>query len=129
VSDASTADRLRRERNVWLATVRPDGRPHLAPVWFVFVDGAFWVGTGEASVKVRNLAANPTATVSLEDGDDPVVAECAASVHPRPYPSAVVDAFAAKYDWDLTVEVDEDVGTLALLHLPVRRWVMGGPLS
>ena len=24
----------------WLATVRPDGRPHVMPVWTVWVDGA-----------------------------------------------------------------------------------------
>jgi len=28
--------RLQSDANLWLATVRPDGRPHLAPVWFVF---------------------------------------------------------------------------------------------
>jgi nitroimidazol reductase NimA-like FMN-containing flavoprotein (pyridoxamine 5'-phosphate oxidase superfamily) len=126
VSDA-TADRLQRDRNIWLATVRPDGRPHLAPVWFVFVDGAFWVGTGAASVKVRNLATNAAATVSLEDGNAPVVAECTGWVHPRPYPPAVVEAFASKYEWDLAVEEDADVGTVTLVHLPVRRWIMGGP--
>lgn len=126
MSDA-TADRLQRDRNIWLATVRPDGRPHLAPVWFVFVDGAFWVGTGAASVKVRNLATNAAATVSLEDGNAPVVAECTGWVHPRPYPPAVVEAFASKYEWDLAVEEDADVGTVTLVHLPVRRWIMGGP--
>lgn len=26
------APRLEKEANVWLATVRPDGRPHLIPI-------------------------------------------------------------------------------------------------
>ena len=30
-------ERLRTEANVWLATMRPDGRPHVSPIWFVWV--------------------------------------------------------------------------------------------
>jgi PPOX class probable F420-dependent enzyme len=119
--------RLDAERNVWLATVRPDGRPHLAPVWFVVVNGALWVGTGAGSVKVRNLRERPDATVALEDGNDPVVAEVTGRVVDRPFPTAVVDAFAEKYGWDITVEVDDDLGELALVQLLPHRWVMGSP--
>ena len=68
-------DRLHAERNIWLATVRPDGCPHVAPVWFVYVDERIWVGTGLDSVRVRNLRSNPAASATLEDGDSPVVAE------------------------------------------------------
>jgi hypothetical protein len=39
-----------------LATVRSDGRPHAAPVWFeVDEAGDLWFTTVEGSVKVRNL--------------------------------------------------------------------------
>ena len=31
-------ERLRDSRNYWLATVRPDGRPHVMPVWAVWDD-------------------------------------------------------------------------------------------
>ncbi|MFJ8363696.1 pyridoxamine 5'-phosphate oxidase family protein [Streptomyces sp. NPDC093984] len=30
-------DRLARERNAWLCTVRPDGSPHVTPVWFLYL--------------------------------------------------------------------------------------------
>jgi hypothetical protein len=30
----------------WLATVRPDGRPHVMPVWAIWVDDAFYFVTG-----------------------------------------------------------------------------------
>lgn len=123
----TTAERLAHERNLWLATVRPDGRPHLAPVWFVHDGGAFWVGTGAASVKVANLAHSPRATVALEAGDTPVVAETTVRSVARPFPAEVIAAFAEKYRWDLTVEVDEDVGEVVLLALSVDRWVLGGP--
>ena len=109
------------ERNVWLATVRPDGRPHLAPVWFVLVDHHLWVGTGASSVKVRNLRANPKATVALDDTVDPLVEEVLAEIVDPPFPSAVVEAFARKYGWDITVEVDDDLGALVLLDLVPQR--------
>ena len=91
--------RLDTDANLGLATTRPDGRPHLAPVWFVAVDGDLWVGTGADSVKVRNLTADARAPVALEDGDDPVVAEVTVELVARPFPPPVVGAFAAKYGW------------------------------
>lgn len=39
-----------------LASVRADGRPHLAPVWFVLDGYDLVFNTGKASVKGRNLA-------------------------------------------------------------------------
>jgi F420H(2)-dependent biliverdin reductase len=126
-ADRTTAHRLSHEPNVWLATVRPDGSPHLTPIWFVFVGGRFWLGTGAASVKVRNLAANPAVSVCLQDGNDPLVAEGTASLAPRPFPDAVVEAFRSKYDWDVTVDEDEDMGPLALVRIDVCRWLLGTP--
>ena len=29
--------RLGRESTIWLATVRADGRPHLVPLWYVWL--------------------------------------------------------------------------------------------
>lgn len=124
---SATAERLATERNLWLASVRPDGRPHLVPVWFAWVEGAFWIGTGARSAKARNLANEPRAAVALEDGGAPVAAEVVATEVPRPFPVAVVDAFAAKYSWDITVEEDDDIGEVLLLQLDPVRWLLGAP--
>lgn len=120
-----SVERLQYERNVWMTTVRPDGRPHLAPVWFVYVDDRLWIGTGLTSVRVRNLSANPAASISLEAGDAPVVAEGSVVVHEHERPSVVVAAFASKYDWDITVADDVDLGRLALLEFRPHRWLYG----
>jgi nitroimidazol reductase NimA-like FMN-containing flavoprotein (pyridoxamine 5'-phosphate oxidase superfamily) len=40
----------------WLATVQPDGRPHLIPVIAFWIDGAFYFIAGEGTRKARNLA-------------------------------------------------------------------------
>lgn len=118
-------ERLATSRNVWLATVRADGRPHIAPVWFVYVDGRMWICTGRSSVRVRNLRERPNASASLEDGNAPVVAEGTVVIHEVHRPPGVVDAFRAKYDWDITVEVDNDIGELTLLELRPHRWLFG----
>lgn len=118
-------ERLATSRNVWLATVRDDGRPHVAPVWFVHVDDRIWIGTGKTSVRARNLRRNPAASVALEDGDTPVVAEGTVTLHDVERPAPVVEAFLAKYEWDVTVDVDDDIGELILLEFRPHRWLFG----
>ncbi len=59
-------DRLEKGRTYWLATARPDGRPHVMPVWGVWFGGAFYFSTGKESRKAKNLAANPTCSVAVE---------------------------------------------------------------
>ena len=122
-----TRDRLTTERNLWLASVRPDGRPHLVPIWFVFLRDRFWIATGAASVKVRNLMATPMVCVSLEGGNEPVVAEGIAQLHPAPFPADVVAAFMTKFSWDIAIDDDPDVGVVALCEIAVTRWVHGAP--
>jgi PPOX class probable F420-dependent enzyme len=54
-----------------LATVRPDGSPHVAPVW-VDVDGEDLVfNTGSETVKGRNLATDPRCALSVQDERPP----------------------------------------------------------
>ena len=45
-------------RTCWLATTRPDGRPHLMPVIAFWIDDALHIVVGEGSRKARNLAAD-----------------------------------------------------------------------
>jgi nitroimidazol reductase NimA-like FMN-containing flavoprotein (pyridoxamine 5'-phosphate oxidase superfamily) len=66
---------LREARNYWLATVRPDGRPHATPVWGVWVDGALYLSGFPQARWARNLAANPAVTAHLESGDLVVIIE------------------------------------------------------
>ena len=68
-------ERLTAARNYWICTTRPDGRPHAAPVWGLWLDGAVWFSTSRRSQKARNLAASPTLLVHLESGDDVVILE------------------------------------------------------
>lgn len=124
--DDAVSTRLRTERILWCCTLRPDGSPHLTPVWFAHVEGTFWIGTAARSVKVRNVRADPRVSLALPDGDAPVVAEGDAVVRTSGYPDAVVAALAAKYDgWDVRDPLG-DGSPGALLEVRVRRWLMAG---
>jgi PPOX class probable F420-dependent enzyme len=54
-----------------LGTVRADGRPHVAPVWYVVDDGAVVFTTGSDTVKGRNLRRTGWATLSVDDDAPP----------------------------------------------------------
>jgi PPOX class probable F420-dependent enzyme len=85
-------------RNYWIATTRPDGRPHAAPVWGVWLDETFYFSTGRKSVKARNLAHNPSLVVHLESGDDVVILEGTAEAVSDPaILSRFNQAYGAKY--------------------------------
>ena len=58
-------------RTAKLATVRVDGRPHIAPIWFV-VDGDDLVfTTGAATVKGKALQRDPRVTLCVDDERPP----------------------------------------------------------
>jgi hypothetical protein len=67
--------RLEQARNYWVASSGPDGSPHLAAVWGVWVDDAFHFSTGGRSRKARNLATDPRCVVSPEQAEEAVVLE------------------------------------------------------
>jgi len=56
-----------------LATVRPDGGPHVQPIWFVLdeTDGALVFMTGARTVKGRNLRRDPRASLVVDDEAPP----------------------------------------------------------
>lgn len=59
---------LAEQRTVRLATASPDGRPHVVPLWFVWVDGAMFMNSTLGNVTIRNIQHNPIATGSVDDG-------------------------------------------------------------
>lgn len=77
---SAVADRLSQiapGENVFtvLGTVRPDGRPHAAPVGAMWIDGAWYVVTGPGTRKGRNLAHNPACTLTARIAGCDVVFE------------------------------------------------------
>ena len=68
-------ERLVGSHDYWLATVRPEGGPHVMPVWGVWAHGAAWFSSSRASRKSRNIAADPRAVITTDNPLQPVVIE------------------------------------------------------
>ena len=94
-------ERLARARTYWLATVRPDGRPHVTPIWGVWLDGALYFDGHPGTRWARNLAGNPACAVHLESGDDVVILEGSVEDLDRVTDTAlatrIVEVWRAKY--------------------------------
>lgn len=59
---------LRASRTMTLATLGPDGTPHLVAMWFGVIDGDVWFETKAKSQKAVNLRRDPRVTLLVEDG-------------------------------------------------------------
>jgi hypothetical protein len=72
---ADVRARLERSLHYWIATTRPDGRPHVVPRWGVWLDESWYYDGSPATRHARNLTSNPAAVLHLEDGREAVVLE------------------------------------------------------
>jgi hypothetical protein len=59
----------------WLATINPDGGPHVTGVGALWVDEAFWFETGEQTRKGRNLSRDPRCTLSVATHEFDLIVE------------------------------------------------------
>src|SRR6266404_3289823 len=59
----------------WLATINPDGSPHVTGVGALWAEGCFWFETGKATRKGRNLARDPRCTLSVAAQEFDLVVE------------------------------------------------------
>jgi hypothetical protein len=114
-------ERLAVARNYWVGTTRPDGRPHLMPVWGVWLADRFYFSSGAGSRKARNLAAQAACTVGLElEGDAVIIEGMAVLVTDAADRARALVAYGAKYAWDIT-------GFAEPLYMVVPRVVFGFP--
>ena len=68
-------DRLVASHDFWLATVRPDGRPHLMPVWGAWDGESLWFSSARGSRKAINLRAHPRCALATDNAYEPVIVE------------------------------------------------------
>src|SRR5437879_6259557 len=73
---AWVARKMNNCRTFWLSTIHSGhARPHVMPVWGMWLDDAFFFSTGRKSRKGQNLAANPACTITNDDGEEAVIVE------------------------------------------------------
>jgi PPOX class probable F420-dependent enzyme len=115
-------DRLARSHDFWLATVTPQGVPHLMPVWAVWHEGRLWFSSANRSRKARNLAAEPRCTVSTDDPREPVVVRGRAQrVTERDALASMLAAENAKYGTGYGLEMVDPASDSVYALLP--EWV------
>ena len=84
----------------WVATIRPNGHPHAAPIWGCFVNDDLFLETDPQTLKARNWARDPRAVVHIGGGSAVVIVE--GRIHPHVPDEATGELVAAqmkgKYD-------------------------------
>ena len=114
-----------------LATVRPDGRPHVVPLWFTRDRETIVVFSKPDAQKVRNLVVEPRAMVSVgQPGEEGAsLIEVIAEVEPG-VTAALAGRFASKYHDHvemLGLTLDRFVDPLVIRLRPTRMLSWGGP--
>ena len=82
---STVEEKLSAATEFWLASTRPDGRPHVVPRWGVWLDGTFFYDGSPMTRHARNVAHNPACALHLESGTDVVILEGSSQ------PSAPID--------------------------------------
>jgi PPOX class probable F420-dependent enzyme len=101
---------LRASRSIWLATARPDGRPHAMPLWFWWDGESAYFITSVRTQKHRNLEHGAAVALHLGDGDDAIILEGVAEQTTDPDELDRLDrGYRAKY-------VDPYTGAEASIH-------------
>jgi nitroimidazol reductase NimA-like FMN-containing flavoprotein (pyridoxamine 5'-phosphate oxidase superfamily) len=98
------SEQLEQASTYWLATVKPNGQPHVMPVLGVWLDSALYFTSGEAARKARNLARNSHCVITAAGRNlDLVVEGEAVKVRDEAELQRVADRYASKYGWRVTV--------------------------
>jgi hypothetical protein len=100
--------RLNQQQTYWVATVRPDGHPHVRPVLGVWIGGLFYTSTSPGSRKGRNLDTDSRYVISVSSTALPAVDLVVEGVAVRVLDEiellTVAQAYDGKYGWDVDVE-------------------------
>ncbi len=114
-------ERLAKSRNYWISSTSRDGRPSVAPVWGVWLDGAVQFGTNPKSRKAQNLERDPRVVIHLESGDEVVILHGVVE-HFVP-DERTADAYEPKYDWRPNVEDSGGEGWYRLRPRRALAWL------
>ncbi|MGH2536686.1 MAG: pyridoxamine 5'-phosphate oxidase family protein [Candidatus Promineifilaceae bacterium] len=115
--------RLGRETTIWVATVRANGRPHLTPVWYVWMEGLVYIAIESDSQKFANLQANQAVALALPDTDKVILIEGEAHAAGRALADKLGEHFFNKYEWDFRYD---DTAAWQLVEITPRKILAWG---
>jgi hypothetical protein len=87
---------LRVSPYFWLATIDPDGKPHLIQQWFVWIDQQVFFDGSERTKWARNLIRDPRVGFGVQNGNDTSYGDGSADII-RGTPVTLARRIAAQY--------------------------------
>lgn len=104
---ADVRDRLAGASTAWFSSLHPSGRPHVRPVFTVWVDGTLHSTSNAVARKARNLRADGHCSISVTTDDMDLVLEGVAHrVIDPAHLERIRAAYVDKYGWPITVNDD-----------------------
>lgn len=94
-------ERLQGRYIWWLSTTRPDGRPHLMPVWAVWLGDCVGFSTGAGTAKAKSIAANKYVSIVPERGTQSVIIEGEVAAVPEDRKRQFFDTYKEVYETDV----------------------------
>jgi len=110
--------KLASDQIAWFASIRPDGRPHSVPVWFLWHEGTALIFSEERTQKIRNLRHDGHVVLTLEsngDGSDVVILDGTAAIsgeNATAWLPRIGDTYGTKYAGGI-VGLGMDLSTMA----------------
>lgn len=71
MTNTETKEFLNRSLIATLVTLRQDGSPHATPVWYMYEDGKFYIGTDQETLKVRNIKRDDRVSLCISTHNEP----------------------------------------------------------
>jgi hypothetical protein len=115
-------EQLIDSRSYWVTTIGPAGRPHVRPVWGVWLEDTVQFSTGARHA--ANIARDPRVTVNLESADACVIVEgTARASHDESLRRAFIAEYEPKYEWPMTMDFVDVV--YVVTPRTVLGWIAG----
>jgi len=61
---------LEETLTVRVATISPEGKTHVVPLWFAILDGEIYITTTKSSKKAKNILANKNISLLFDQGEE-----------------------------------------------------------
>ncbi len=102
---ADAQAQFRQATKYWLATINPNGKPHVMPIVSVWEDDCVYFTSSPTAQKAKNIAQNPHCVITADDNTlDVIIEGDAHKVIDGDTLERVKTLYAAKYDWPISVE-------------------------
>ncbi len=101
---------LQKTQLLRFASTKPDGRPHVTPMGYLYLEGRFYSCTYPDRAKIRNIKSNPYATLLVDSEEKPemvVIVEGKARIlQGTEEAQKIVSAFRSTLGWSLDTVIE-----------------------